>query len=77
MPISFEDSIKNVLHGQVFAAVEREREEVVKQATAEFDKRIRKIVGTVAVELSNYYSVQRLGSDLLITVKLTKDSKND
>jgi len=49
------------------------KERIVKEAVAGFEKELREIVGRVTLDLSSYYSVERLGGDLRITVHIQKD----
>lgn len=50
------------------------REAAIKEATAQFEKDLRQAVGHAAISLTNFYSVQHLGPDLHLTVRIG-DSK--
>lgn len=50
--------------------VDAAREQLVKEAVAEFEKQVREIVGKTAINVSNMYSLQRHGNELVIHVKL-------
>ena len=52
--------------------VEGAKEQVIKQAVQEFEEKVRTAVGNVAIRVAEYYTVQMLGSQLIITVKLEK-----
>lgn len=45
-------------------------EDEIKRAVADFERHLRELVGKVAIAVGSYYSIQRLGTDLVITVKL-------
>ena len=51
------------------------QEAVIKDAVADFEKVIRQIVGKVAINVSNYYSIERSGPNLVITVKVGEEPK--
>ena len=33
------------------------------------EQRVKEIIGNVAMDISNYYSIERIGQDILIRVK--------
>jgi hypothetical protein len=45
-------------------------EEAVAEAVKLFEKRMREAIGTCAVNVANYFSVERMGSELLIRVQI-------
>jgi len=63
---TLEETICKAIESQVDA----EKEQIIKTAVAEFEKRIRTIVGQMTIELAQYYSIERLGSDLVIRVRI-------
>jgi len=66
--ISIERDILKALENTITEA----RQRVVKQAVEQFEKEIRVAVGQVAVSLANYYTVERIGAQLLIRVQMEK-----
>jgi len=50
--------------------VDEAKEEVVKMAIEEFTRRVRKIAAETAIMLQNYYSVEKIGQELIIRVKI-------
>lgn len=58
--------IQRVLAEQIASA----KEEVIKLAVKEFEHRIREVCAKTSINLANYYSVERMGANLLITVKM-------
>jgi hypothetical protein len=51
----------------------QKREMIIGEAITSFTRAVREAVGKAAVEVSDMYSVQRAGSDLVIRVKLEMD----
>ncbi len=49
------------------------RESIIKEATAQFEKELRQAVGQTAINIANYYSVFRAGSDLHISVRIGEE----
>lgn len=69
MAVALQESVEKTVIETISAQVESIKEEIVKAAVEKFEKEIKKAVGQVAIALSNYFSVERMGSDLLIRVK--------
>lgn len=44
------------------------KERVIKAALEQLDEEIREAAGKIAINLANYYSVERYGADLRITI---------
>ena len=63
---SFEQAIRTSIQQHADAI----REDCIKAAVAEFETRLRQAVGRAAIDLSNHFSVQRLGQDLVISVRV-------
>lgn len=61
---------------QVFKTVDREiayeKERLIKQAVADFESSIRKVILGAVIDVTNYYRVERCEKDLRITVKLER-----
>lgn len=71
----FQKSVaRGILH-EVNEEIEKAKEEVAANASEEFKKRVRKIVSDVALDISNYYSIERSGQDILIRVKFDQEKK--
>lgn len=65
----FQKSIaRGILH-EVNEQIEKAKEEVVAKAAEDFRKRVKQIVGEVALSINDYYSIERAGQDILIRVK--------
>jgi hypothetical protein len=65
---SLEASITRALETRIKEA----RELAIKEAMEIFEKELRTRVGQVAINLANFYSIERSGVDLLIHVKIEK-----
>lgn len=72
---TFEDSIKQILQASLAKKVEDIRAEVVKDAVEEFTRKVRDVVGNSAINLANFYSVERVGAELLIRVQIVAGDK--
>jgi hypothetical protein len=71
----FQKSIaRGILH-EVNEQIEKAKEEVVAKAAEDFRKRVKQIVGEVALSINDYYSIERAGPDILIRVKFEKETK--
>lgn len=66
--------LKNTISDEIelalAAAIRQYQEEVVQEATHIFEKRVREVLANTVLTLSNYYTVDRIGANLLITVKI-------
>ena len=75
----FQKSIARAILREVNEQIEKAKEEVIANAetvaAAEFQRRIKRIIGNVAMDISNYYSIQRLGDEILIMVKFEKEER--
>lgn len=67
---SFASRLERQLTDAIKACAEFEKEELIKKAVAEFEVKLRKAVGTAAIQLANYYNVERMGTDLVIRVRV-------
>ena len=65
----FQKSITRTILHEVNEQIEKAKEEAVAQAAEGFQKRVKEIIGNVAMDISNYYSIERIGQDILIRVK--------
>lgn len=63
------DSFQQVVIQAVKNAAEKEAEKVIADAVADFEKRLRREIGLVAMEVSSYYQIDRREDHLIITVK--------
>ena len=68
----FQKSITRAILHEVKEQIEKAKEEAVAQATEQFQKRVKEIIGNVAMDISNYYSIERIGQDILIRGTLQK-----
>jgi hypothetical protein len=65
----FQKSIARAILHEVNEQIEKAKEDVVAKAAEEFRKRVKQIVGEVALSINDYYSIERCGQDILIRVK--------
>ena len=72
MPLDVDAFIKTQLESQVLALADNVKEQVIKDALAAYEKELRSKLGDFAIRLSDYFSVERLGSDVMIHCKITK-----
>jgi len=71
----FQKSITRAILHEVNEQIEKAKEEAVAQAAEGFQKRVKEIIRNVALYISNYYSIERIGQDILIRVKFEKEQK--
>lgn len=68
-----EDSVE-ALNAKIVEAIEvgigGERERIIKEAVAEFEKLVRASVANVAMKASQVYSIQRMGPEIVIHVQI-------
>jgi len=67
---TFEDRLMRDFHADIAKHVTNLKERVITDAVNQFEKDLRAKMGTVALNLANYYSVERMGGNLVITVRL-------
>ena len=69
-----QETIESRLLREVHVAINNQvlelREWAIANAVKKFEEDLRAKVGTVAINLANYYSVERMGGNLVITVRL-------
>lgn len=69
-----QETIESRLLREVHVAINNQvlelREWVIANAVKQFEEDLRAKVGTVAINLANFYSVERRGESLVITVRL-------
>lgn len=58
-----------IAHG-IKKQLDEVRDRIIAEAQAKFQEAVRTIVGNVAINLADYYSLQRFGSELVIRVNL-------
>lgn len=51
------------------------QEAAIKQAVSEFERNLRKAVGSVAVDVANYFTIERMANQLVIRVQIEPNSK--
>jgi hypothetical protein len=71
-PVTFLNTLEESLKQAIQERVNEARERIVQVAVETFEKEVRQLIGSVAVNLSQFYSIQRLGPDLVIHVKMDK-----
>lgn len=69
-----EQGLIRAIHLAVHEMAEYEKQKAIEEAVKEFERNLRDMIATAAVKVANYYSVERMGPNLLITVKIG-DSK--
>ena len=63
-------SIEGSIRAAIRERIEEAKEEIIERAVCEFDKEVRKLVGAVAVNIANMYSIQSLANELVIRVRI-------
>jgi vacuolar-type H+-ATPase subunit H len=71
----FQKSVARAILHEVHDQIEKVKEEIVSNASEEFRKRVKSIVADVAMNVSDYYSIERAGQDILIRVKFEQGQK--
>lgn len=66
-----ERDIQASIQKQVFET----KEKVMKMALQEFELSLRDLLGRTAINIANYFTVERMGQNLVITVKLAAEEK--
>ena len=66
------DTIEKAVHEAISKAAKDVQETVIQQAVKDFEVLLRKQIGEIAITLANYYSIERLGHDLIIRAQLEK-----
>lgn len=57
--------------------LDAEKEKLILSAVREFEAAVRKRVGEITLSLSNIYSVNRFGSDLVIHVRIEESKSQE
>jgi hypothetical protein len=70
--MTFDQMIIKTLENSLTKRIEEIRAEVVKDAVEEFTRQVREADGNSAINLANFYSVERMGANLLIRVQIEK-----
>ena len=68
-----EEIIRNRVAEGLATAVEEIRQDVIKTAVKDFETRIRERVGKTAINLASFYSVQRMGQEIIINVRIPQE----
>ena len=71
----FQNSVARAILRETKDLIEKAKEEVAANAAEEFHRRVKHIIADVALNVSNYYSIERAGQDILIRVKFTQEQK--
>jgi hypothetical protein len=71
----FQKSIARAILHEVKEEIEKAKEEVAAKASEEFQKRVKEVIRNAALDISNYYTIERVGQDILIRVKFEKEQK--
>jgi len=69
---SFQESLQKTIENDILEQVKAAQESVISKAKDEFEVKIRSLIGSVAISLLNYYSIERIGTELVIRVQLEK-----
>lgn len=69
---------RNILN-EINKCVDEAREQIIKDAVTEFEKRIRAAAGSVAIQVSDYFTIERslMGKDMIITVRVLNEARNE
>ena len=57
----------------VVTELEKAADAEIEHATEEIKRKLRQKVGRIAIDLARYYSVERVGTDVLIKVSINAD----
>jgi hypothetical protein len=52
--------------------VNEEKERIIQEAAKNFETAIRKAIGDIAIMISNYYSIETISNELMVTINLEK-----
>jgi hypothetical protein len=69
-PTSLEVRMLRTLHDALEEKFKGVTEKVVADAKAQFEKELRAALGAAVLNLAHYYTVERMGENLVITVKM-------
>ena len=64
-----EDSVLRAVNTALQEHLAACKEQVIKDALTDLDKKLRDAAGRIAINLTNYFSVERHGPDLVITIR--------
>jgi hypothetical protein len=67
---SIESRILRELHDAIASQVTKLTEAIISDAKQRFEDELRAKLGMAAITLTNYYSVEHQGGNLIITVKI-------
>lgn len=66
------DQLLQSIHDAIQKHIDSAKEQVIKDAVAEFEKSVRESVGKVSISLAEYFSIQRVGQDIIIHATIKK-----
>lgn len=64
------DALERALIQAIEGEVAQIREQLIKGAVAMFEREVRVALGRAAIDVTNYFSVQRQGPELVIRVQI-------
>jgi hypothetical protein len=67
---TLEQRMMRSIHEALDKKLKELKEQIIRDAITTFDNELRAAVGTAAIKISEYYSMERLGPNLVITVRL-------
>jgi hypothetical protein len=68
-------TLEAAVRQSVQAAAREMQESLIKEAVLQFERDLRKAVGSVAVNVANYFTVERMQNQLVIRVQIESNSK--
>ena len=66
-------SIARLIEEAIKTKSEQIKTQIVEEAVEQFETEVRKAVGQVSLNLFNLYSIERLGQELVIKVRIDHD----
>lgn len=65
-------TFRSAIDKALLETLEKEREEFVTEAVKEYEQKLRKSIGKIAINVTEWYSMQMNGNKLVIEVLLDK-----
>lgn len=68
--LTLAQQLEQAVQKEVKERVDKLREELVKKYTDEFERKVRELIGRVSLSLASHYSIEHVGGEVLIRVKI-------
>ena len=73
---NLDELLRDAVNRELKAATEKIVEEETKKAIAEVERRLREQVGSIATRICTYSKFERIGVDLVISVKFPSENSH-